>query len=180
MATASQPASPARSTTSPPLAGWWIRFGAYAADTAILLPVAASLFLGLWAAGVSPGLAALIAAAATDYGIRGLVYAPLLMRRPGRRNGQTLGKQLADIRVQREDDRRIGYAFAAKREWVVRTLLIQLGGVALTGGLAILLDYIWPLLDERNQALHDRVASTVVLSTEKTRAGHRRAPAYSH
>jgi uncharacterized RDD family membrane protein YckC len=140
-----------------------MRFGAYAADTVILLPVAAVLFLGIWGAGVAPALAGLIAAAATDYGVRGLVYAPLLMRRHGRQNGQTLGKQLVGIRVQREDDRRIGYAFAVKREWVVRTLLIQLGGVALTGGLAILLDYIWPLFDERNQALHDRVASTVVL-----------------
>jgi uncharacterized RDD family membrane protein YckC len=153
-----QPASTGRSTTSPSLAGWWMRFGAYAADTAILLPAATVLFFVIWGAGVAPGVAAIIAAAATDYGIRGLVYAPLLMRRPGRRNGQTLGKQLAGIRVQREDGRRIAYAFAVKREWIVRTLLIQLG--------AILLDYIFPLLDDRNQALHDRVASTVVLETE--------------
>lgn len=166
MATARQPVSTGPSTTTPPLAGWWTRFGAYAADTAILVPVATVLFFLLWGAGVAPGLAALIAAAATDYGLRGLVYAPLTMRRPGRRNGQTLGKQLAGIRVQREDDRRIGYAFAVKREWIVRTLLIQVGGVVFTGGLAIVLDYIFPLLDEGNQALHDRVASTVVLENE--------------
>ena len=166
MATTRQPTSIGPSTSTPPLAGWWMRFGAYAADTVILVPVASVLFFVIWGAGVAPGLAALIAAAATDYGIRGLVYAPLLMRRPGRRNGQTLGKQLAGTRVRREDDRRIGYAFAMKREWMVRTLLIQVGGVVFTGGLAILLDYIFPLLDDRNQALHDRVASTVVLATQ--------------
>jgi hypothetical protein len=54
---------------------------------------------------------------------------------------------------------------AVVREWVVVTLLIQVAGVALTGPIVPLLDYISPWWDERNRALHDRVASTTVQET---------------
>jgi hypothetical protein len=45
------------------------------------------------------------------------------------------------------------------REVAVKTLL---GGIAgtLTGGLANLLDVLWPLWDEENRALHDFIVDT--------------------
>lgn len=48
------------------------------------------------------------------------VYAPLLMRRPGRRNGQSWGKQLVGIRVIRDDGKPIGFLYALLREGVAK------------------------------------------------------------
>jgi uncharacterized RDD family membrane protein YckC len=149
-----------------PLAGWWLRFAAYLLDTVILLCIAVAVFWGVWGTSGEAGTAGIAAAitwGTTDYLVRGLLYAPLLMRRRGGHNGQTIGKQVAGIRVIREDGRPMSYGAAVLREWLAKTVMIQVAGVALTGGVAVLLDYIWPLWDERNQALHDRVASTLVL-----------------
>jgi uncharacterized RDD family membrane protein YckC len=148
-----------------PLAGWWSRVGAYLVDAVVLVWIAVAVFFLIWATSGKAGTAGIVAAIAwgpTDYLFRGLVYAPLLMRRTGGRNGQTLGKQVAGIRVVREDARPMDYRKAVEREWLVKTLLIQVAGVALTGPIVPVLDYIWPWWDERNRALHDRIASTLV------------------
>jgi uncharacterized RDD family membrane protein YckC len=152
-----------------PLASWWSRVGAYLLDFVVLGWIAVAVFFLIWAtsgeAGTA-GIAAAIAWGVTSYLLRGLVYAPLLMRRPGPRNGQTLGKQVAGIRVVRDDTGPMDYRSSVVREWLVITLLIQLVGVALTGPIAPVLDYISPWWDERNRALHDRVASTLVFRVE--------------
>ena len=151
--------------TEAPLADWWSRAGAWLVDTFILMILAVVLFFAIWAASGdagSAGIAAAIAWGATEYLVRGLVYAPLLMRRSGAHNGQTLGKQLTGIRVVREEGGEIRYARAVRREWLARTLLIQVGGLLLTAGIATLLDYLEPLLDKRRRALHDMVAHTLV------------------
>jgi uncharacterized RDD family membrane protein YckC len=159
-----------------PLAGWWLRFAAYFLDTVILLCIAVAVFWVVWGTSGEAGTAG-IAAAITwgtmDYLVRGLFYAPLLMRRRGGHNGQTIGKQVAGIRVVREDGWPMTYGAAVLREWLVKTLAIQVAGVALTGGVTVLLDYIWPLWDQRRQALHDRLASTVVLEARPS-SGRRR------
>jgi uncharacterized RDD family membrane protein YckC len=150
---------------TPAPAGWWPRFGAWLIDTVALLTAAGALFLVVWATSSDAGTAGIAAAvtwAATDYLARGLLYAPLLMSRRGEHNGQTLGKQLAGVRAVREDGRPFGYRAAVGREWLVKTLLFQVAGVAFTGGIATFLNYIWPWWDERKRALHDRVASTLV------------------
>jgi len=152
-----------------PLAGWWVRVGAYLIDTVVLLSITLVVFFLIWAtsgkAGTA-GIAAAIAWGATDYLFRGLVYAPLLMRRQGAHNGQTLGKQLAGIRVVRDDAMPMNYGRAFVREWLVRTVLLQVVGVALSGAIATLLDYIWPWWDERNRTLHDLIASTMVFRVD--------------
>ena len=132
----------------------------------ILLSGAATLFVVVWAGSSDLGTAGIAAAlmwTGTDYLFRGLVYAPLLMRREGDRNGQTLGKQVAGVRVVCDDGRPFGYGAAIVREFLTKTLLFQVAGVAFTGGIATFLNYVWPWWDERNRALHDRVASTQVL-----------------
>jgi uncharacterized RDD family membrane protein YckC len=148
-----------------PLADWWSRVAAYLIDTVILMLLAVVLFFVIWAASGeagTAGIAAAIAWGATDLLVRGIVYSPLLLRRSGAHNGQTLGKQLVGIRVVREDGRPVGYRRALLREWVARTLIVQIGGVALTAGVLTVLDYVEPLLDERNRAVHDMVAHTLV------------------
>ena len=156
-----------------PLAGWWLRFAAYLLDTVILLCIAVAVFWVVWGtSGVAgtAGIAAAITWGTTDYLFRGVFYAPLLMRRRGEHNGQTIGKEVAGIRVVREDGWPMSYGAGVLREWLAKTLVIQVAGVALTGGVAVLLDYIWPLWDERRQALHDRLASTVVLEARPSSA----------
>jgi uncharacterized RDD family membrane protein YckC len=173
MATARDSVPAGGGAESLPLAGWWLRFAGYLLDTVILLCIAVAVFWGVWGTSGEAGAAGIAAAitwGATEYLVRGLIYAPLLMRRRGGHNGQTIGKQVAGIRVVRDDGRPMSYGAAVLREWVAKTLVIQVVGVALTGGVAVLLDYIWPLWDERNQALHDHIASTVVLEARPSSA----------
>jgi len=86
------------------------------------------------------------------------------MRREGRHNGQTLGKQALGIRVVRQNGQPMDYGSALVRQWLVITLLIGVVGGAFTGGIASLIDYLWPLWDSRNRAVHDIIASTLVFA----------------
>jgi uncharacterized RDD family membrane protein YckC len=86
-----------------------------------------------------------------------------LMGREGERNGQTLGKQVCNIRVVKEDGSPLTIGDAILRDFVIKGLLIGfVGGFFLW--IPVLLNYLWPLWDERNQALHDKIASTYVLT----------------
>ena len=55
--------------------------------------------------------------------VTALLYAPLTMRRPGARNGQTWGKQLFGIRVVRMSREPSTFASAAAREVGAKLLL---------------------------------------------------------
>ena len=70
--------------------------------------------------------------------------------------GQTLGKMALGIRVARaENAQRIGYPRALGRTASVWLLSILY--------LPIILSYLWPLWDSRNQTLQDKMASTIVV-----------------
>jgi uncharacterized RDD family membrane protein YckC len=70
--------------------------------------------------------------------------------------GQTLGKKAVGIHVLRSEDAgRVSYARA-----LGRAASVVLLGVFV---LALLLSYLWPLWDRRNQALHDKMAGTIVV-----------------
>ena len=70
--------------------------------------------------------------------------------------GQTLGKMALGIRVARDDDLGpIGY-----RRAFGRALAVLMFGLL---PFAWVVDGLWPLWDARNQALHDKLASTVVI-----------------
>jgi uncharacterized RDD family membrane protein YckC len=72
--------------------------------------------------------------------------------------GQTPGKRVMSLRVVRaEDGGPIGYGRAAAR------LLFQYVISAITCGVGGLIDVAWILWDPRRQALHDKVAKTVVV-----------------
>jgi len=75
------------------------------------------------------------------------------------RFGATLGKHIVGIRVRRSEDAgRVGYARALGR--VASVLFLSFCS------LPLLVSYLWPLWDRRNQTLHDKMASTIVVRNE--------------
>jgi len=65
--------------------------------------------------------------------------------------------QAIGIRVVRED----GYQFTAGNA-IVREILVKdlLMGICF---IVQILNYLWPLWDDRNQCLHDKVCNTLVI-----------------
>ena len=51
------------------------------------------------------------------------------------------------------------FGFAMLREVAVKALLFGIAG-SFTFGLAQLIDFLWPLWDEENRALHDFIVNT--------------------
>ena len=75
--------------------------------------------------------------------------------------GLTPGKLLVGIRAVREDGSDLGWGLGFMREVVVKRVL---GSVLwLFAGLYPLADGLWPLWDPRRQALHDKMAGTLVV-----------------
>jgi uncharacterized RDD family membrane protein YckC len=100
-----------------------------------------------------------------------MLYAVLLLSRRGEHNGQTLGKQRLGLRVIRNDGKPVDIKTALLREGLVKTLPGVLSGisalVALASTFFSLLDYLWPLRDRENRAIHDLVAETHIVQTGK-------------
>ncbi len=148
------------------LAGWWRRAGAQLIDGLIVGIGAVVLFAAITAtfslgffAGEEVGLVSILFGlllAVVCASIVALLYAPAMM---GRTNGRTLGRMATGIRVVRADGRPITFGFAMLREVAVKALLFGVLG-SFTAGLANLLDYLWPLWDTQNRALHDFVVDT--------------------
>jgi uncharacterized RDD family membrane protein YckC len=103
--------------------------------------------------GVSLGFSGLSLAAS-------LLYYGLLN---GGDRGQTVGKRVLSIQVR---DATSGGPIGVGRG-VLRALVAWGPGQAFTfafvGGIWTVLDGLWPLWDERRQALHDKVANSVVV-----------------
>jgi uncharacterized RDD family membrane protein YckC len=148
------------------LAGWWSRAGALIVDglivgigglllaIAITAPFSIGFFAGEDAGLVSVFVGFLLAVVCVS--IAALFYAPWLMART---NGKTLGRMATGIRVVRANGQPMTFGFAMLREVAVKALLFGIAG-SLTFGLAQLLDYLWPLWDEENRALHDFIVDT--------------------
>ena len=80
------------------------------------------------------------------------------MFRGGQRRGQTFGKQALAIRVVDLRGMPVEGGTIVLREVVGKWL----PGL-ITSGFYTLADDLWPLWDPRNQALHDKIASTLVV-----------------
>lgn len=78
----------------------------------------------------------------------------------GSESGQTVGKRLLGIRVaDAQTGESIGYGRGFLRE----------GAVVVAGMVCsplVLLDGLWPLWDPQRQAIHDKIAGSVVLKVE--------------
>jgi uncharacterized RDD family membrane protein YckC len=118
------------------LAGYGARVGAHIIDTLILI----LLF----------------------FTIIGWIFIPsLVMARKGDKNGMTWGKQAVGIRVIRSDGKDYSFGDAFVREFLVKILLFSF-----IGGFFFLppwIDLLWPLWDERNQTLHDKMVDSYVV-----------------
>jgi uncharacterized RDD family membrane protein YckC len=136
-------------------AGWGRRAAATLLDGLVVVVVFAAA--GIWAIGTAdpvtdePSTPASIALVLAFF-VFPILYPWLMV---GAR-GQTLGKMALGERVVRgQDFGRVGYARAFGRiacAWVLGFLVLPL-----------LLAYLWPLWDERNQTLYDKMVDTVVV-----------------
>jgi len=153
------------------LAGWWSRVGAQLIDLLIVwVPAAILLTPPLLAAeaarnGSGTEAAWLIVAIVVTFLAIGahLFYAPLLMKRKGRHNGQTLGKQLCGIRVIRANGDPMRFSDAALRQIIYKSF----GGLVASTFVPLfpwILNYLWPTWDEQHRALHDLAADTRVVA----------------
>ncbi len=76
--------------------------------------------------------------------------------------GQTPGKQILGIRVIKDTGEDCGWGIMFVREFIVKFLLAGfLAGVTL--GIYPVVNYLWPLFDKDNKALHDKIISTLVV-----------------
>ena len=147
-----------------PLASWGSRAGALIIDALILLiPVVVLIVIivgvaaGSEAGAIVTGIIGFLA-----YFIATLFYAPFLMARQGEHNGKTFGKQALGIRVVRDTGQAFDMGSAFIRELAVKNLLFGfIGGFFFS--IPTLLDWLWPLWDDQNRALHDMVVKTHVV-----------------
>ncbi len=145
--------SPADST---PTATYGARVVAAVVDALIRIAIlVVGLLIGAAAGAGSDG--PLVVGFALGW-VAGLAYAPVMMARTG---GQTLGHKASSTRIVRDDGTTLGGGGAFVREVLVKWALFDVvGGFFL---LPTLLNYLWPLWDERDQALHDKMLHTRVV-----------------
>ena len=155
---------PVGSTPGPPgdPAGWWRRAGAAIIDGLLVGIVAVVIALvATEAFGASDDASTALAAFVGIF--VGSFYYGNLMSREGELNGRTWGMQATDIRVVRVDGQPMTFGFALVREILVKQILF--GYLAFfTLYTATLLNYLWPLWDSKNRALHDHICKTLVRS----------------
>jgi uncharacterized RDD family membrane protein YckC len=147
-----------------PLASWGSRVAAQLLDFLILLVPVVVLTAVVVAIATNSGTAAWVIAVLgfLAYIVVLLLYAPLLMAREGRSNGQSWGKQILGIRVIRDNGEAMSFGQAALREIVVKNLCVGIASTVIPL-IPWFLDNFWPLWDDENRALHDMAVSTHVV-----------------
>lgn len=150
-------------------ASWPIRLIAYLIDDAIptigVVLMIMGFFLGLATLFVDGGEARTLFAiigiiffvAGAGILIAYLVWWLIVLSR-----AQTPGKQIVGIRAVDHAGQPLGWGMMFVREFLVKGLLFGLL-YALTLGILFLLDNLWPLWDDDNQTLHDKVVGTYVV-----------------
>ena len=162
------------------LAHWWPRVGATLLDGLIVAPVNVALALSFHLFTVTHQLNANGTNVPTLhyhpyvfllFALVYMLYTVILICREGEHNGQTLGKQRIGLRVIRNDGRPMDLKTAIVREGLVKTLPGVIGSLSALVGVATsffsLLDDLWPLRGNKNQAIHDLVAETHVVQTKQ-------------
>lgn len=118
--------------------------------------------------GVFAGLGAALSGGSEDGVVLGLliglivgilVYAPLLL---ARWNGQTVGHRITETRIVMNDGSRMSGGRGFVREVLVKNILIE-GVGQFTFFILPLVNYLWPLWDPRDEALHDKMCNTRVI-----------------
>jgi uncharacterized RDD family membrane protein YckC len=131
-----------------PLAAWGQRLGAFVIDEVFVYVVAK---LAVFALGLHHTFGARLL-----WFLLAIAYYAVLN---GSEAGQTFGKRLLGIAVR---DAATGGSIGVQRA-VLRYIVVGLFRVVLFFGLFTLLDGLWPLWDTQRQALHDKIAGSVVV-----------------
>lgn len=146
------------------LAGWGSRVGSTILDfliliipAGILIAIVVGVALGSDTGAIVVGIVSLLI-----FFVVSLFYAPVLMARQGDKNGQTFGRQIVGIRAVRDNGQPFTLGSAIVREFVVKGLLFGTVGSFLFY-IPTIVDWLWPLWDDENRALHDMVVSTHVV-----------------
>ena len=140
-------------------ASWGRRAAAYLLDTLIIVVVVLviALVVGIIVGASSDAETGVISAALLGYLLTLVLPFPYFTFFHGDPSGQTPGKRAVGIRVVREErEDSIGYGRALGRY----AITVLFAWLLL---LPLLLDYLWPLWDDKNQALHDKVVSSFVV-----------------
>jgi uncharacterized RDD family membrane protein YckC len=87
-------------------------------------------------------------------------YAPILM---SRWEGQTVGHRAVGTRIVTKQGAPVTGGKAVLREVVIKNVVIELLGGLFTFGIVNLLNYLWPLWDAKDEALHDKMCDTRVV-----------------
>jgi len=124
--------------------GFWVRFLAFLADSAIVFVISSALFVGAAMALAPDDLALAVIA----IWVLGFLYWPVLH---ASRLNATFGKAILGMRVSRFDGRRISFLRALWREIA-----------KIFSGAVFMLGYVIAAVTPRKQALHDLMAATYV------------------
>jgi uncharacterized RDD family membrane protein YckC len=148
------------------LSGWWRRVGAQIVDSLILtIPaVLIVILVVVVAAGSDVGAVVTGIVSSLAYVVAAIFYAPVLMKRSGRHNGQTWGKQAVGIRVVHDTGEEVTFGYAFLREVVVKYLLFGFVG-SFFFSIPTIVNYLWPLWDDQNRCLHDMIVKSHVVRT---------------
>lgn len=111
--------------------------------------------------GADVGVAAFVVLLLVGLAAGSLIPAWFLSRK-GARNGQSIGKQIMNIRVVMEGGGPLSAGTAVIRETILRRLVFGLIGLLFLF-IPTLVNAIWPLCDSSRRALHDKGAGTVVV-----------------
>lgn len=159
-----QAAAEREEAASPPAgereyASWGRRAGAYLLDTLIIVGVVLviALVVGSIVGASSDAETGVISASLLGYLLTLVLPFPYFTFFHGDPRGQTPGKRAVGIRVVRDETGdSIGYGRALGR-YAITVLFAWLLF------LPLVLDYLWPLWDDKSQALHDKVVSSIVV-----------------
>ena len=87
------------------------------------------------------------------------------------RDGRSAGKRVVGIRVVRADGQPPSWAY----NFIVRALLVKYLVISVAGeitfGIFPLVNYLWPLWDDKRQAGHDKMVDTFVVKARRDEPG---------
>jgi uncharacterized RDD family membrane protein YckC len=162
-------APPAEEASAAPvweLSGWWRRVGASFIDGMVLWIPLTAIFAIIDSDTVDPTKNTTTSLDLVQVLVGAVVTAVYFMVVMTAWNGQTVGKRALEIRVVREDGQPMDPKFAFYRQTLVIGVLFSWLALLLLY-IPTFFNYLWPLWDEKHQALHDKIVHSRVVRAEQ-------------